>query len=100
MTRVPENPRGSSANPRVQADQEGDRENRHGLLDESSGVVQLLGEIFTKNHFMDLSVSTEQIEQGSVPQSGEPLILAADGGFVFATIENDVRGWWFTAFAA
>jgi len=40
------------------------------------------------------------IEQGvRTPQSGEPLILADGRRFVFATIENDLRGWWFTAFA-
>src|SRR5258708_25490049 len=55
------------------------------------------------NHLHGLPVSieqTEQTEQGvRTPQSGEPLILADGRRFVFATIENDLRGWWFTAFA-
>ena len=46
---------------------------------------------------MDYLVSTEQGVR--TPQSGEPLILADGRRFVFAMIENDLRGWWFTAFA-
>ena len=46
---------------------------------------------------MDCLVTTEQGVR--TPQSGEPLILADGRRFVFATIENDLRGWWFTAFA-
>ncbi|HYU30325.1 MAG TPA: hypothetical protein VEK83_14930 [Gemmatimonadales bacterium] len=31
------------------------------------------------------------------PQSGESLILVDGRRFVLATVENGIRGWWFTA---
>src|SRR3954469_4320129 len=36
-------------------------------------------------------------QQIRTPQPGEPLIIADGRRFVFATVEDDVRGWWFSA---
>jgi hypothetical protein len=43
------------------------------------------------------AVAPEQ--ESRTPKTGEPLILADGRRFVFATVETDVRGWWFTASA-
>ena len=68
------------------------------LLDDSSFAVQLLRDSLTDHH--PRWIAALSTEQGSrTPRSGEPLILADGRRFVFATVESDVRGWWFSAFA-
>ena len=61
-------------------------------------MVQLLRDSLSENHLRtDIAVTIEQ--RSRTPQSGEPLIVADGRRFVFATVEDDVRGWWFTAIA-